>query len=302
MPRALAIVIAYLIVFTVLGVGIANLAPVISNQARDFSENFPAYTTSFQQKMNRFNARFSRLTVSKELQDNVAAKLSEYLGELAASIGLLLTSLPWFILIPILSFFFLKDVNLYRVAVLRLVPSGKWRVNVESIISDVNKTLAAYARAQIISCFLIGLICTVGFYLLGLNFAVLLGIMAGIFEFVPIIGPLVIGISAITLAFIQSPWQALYVAVFLGVLRITQDYVIYPRIVRQGIHLHPLAIILSVLAGEQVAGIPGVFISIPVVALLTVLYKHLLKYTTTAGLFEGWFNPNEEEKKVLDNI
>ena len=65
------------------------------------------------------------------------------------------------------------------------------------------------------------------------------------------------------------------------VLRILQDYVFYPRIVREGIHLHPLAIILSVLAGEQIAGIPGVFLSIPLIALLTVLYKHILEHNNS---------------------
>ena len=69
---------------------------------------------------------------------------------------------------------------------------------------------------------------------------------------------------------------AVAVAVFLAVLRILQDYVFYPRIVREGIHLHPLAIILSVLIGEELAGIAGVFIAVPVVALLTVLYGVLM--------------------------
>jgi len=68
---------------------------------------------------------------------------------------------------------------------------------------------------------------------------------------------------------------------------------LYPRIVRGGIHLHPLAVILSVLAGEQVAGIPGVFLSIPIVAILTVLYKHILEHTGRKGLFSGWLEPEE---------
>ena len=168
---------------------------------------------------------------------------------------------------PILAFFFLKDVNLYRVSLLRIVPSGKWRARVEKVLFDVNKTLAAYTRAQLISCVFIGLVCTIAFYIIGLDYAVLLGIMAGIFEFVPLIGPLTFAIVATTLALLESPWQAFYVAIFWRLLRLTHDYVTYPRIIREGIHLHPLAVILSVLAGEQVAGIAGVFISIPVVAL-----------------------------------
>ncbi|MGI9055875.1 MAG: AI-2E family transporter [Pyrinomonadaceae bacterium] len=302
MPRSLAIVIAYIFVFTILGVAIANLTPVISKQARDFSVSLPEYTASIQEKINQLNVRFNRMKISEDLQNSISSKTSAYIGEAATSAGSLLTSLPWLILIPILAFFFLKDVNVYRISLLRLVPSGKWRARVESVLFDVNKTLAAYARAQLISCVLIGVICTIGFYLLGLDYALLLGILAGVFEFVPLIGPLTIAIAAVGLSFLESPWLALYVAIFLLILRLTHDYVTYPRIVRQSIHLHPLAIIFSVLAGEQVAGIAGVFISIPVVALLTVLYKHILEHRAASGVFEGWFEPKDEEKKIIENI
>jgi predicted PurR-regulated permease PerM len=136
---------------------------------------------------------------------------------------------------------------------------------------------------------LIGTICTTAFYLFGLKYALLLGILAGIFEFVPLLGPLTIGITVtLTAAFSDDPWDGLYVAIFLAVLRIVHDYVTYPRIVRGGIHLHPLAIILSVLAGEQIAGIPGVFISIPIVAVATVIYRNLLEHSGHRSLVSGW--------------
>lgn len=302
MPRAAAIVFAYVIVFTILGVAISNLAPIISNQAKEFEKNLPAYTVSIRQTIDRLNSRFDRMRIPEGFQETATLKISESLGEIAATVGSLITSVPWLILIPILAFFFLKDVNLYRISILRFVPSGKWRSRVEHFLFDVNKTLAAYARAQLISCVFIGGTCTIGFYIIGLNYAVLLGILAGVFEFVPLIGPLTIFVVAFVLAFLQSPWLALYTLIFLLILRLTHDYVTYPRIVRQGIHLHPLAIIFSVLAGEQVAGIPGVFLSIPIVALLTVFYKHLVEQNAASELFEGLLEPKKEEEKVIDNV
>jgi predicted PurR-regulated permease PerM len=143
---------------------------------------------------------------------------------------------------------------------------------------------------------MIGTICTIGFYILGNNYALLLGVLAGILEFIPILGPLALAIIATVVGGFESGWQAAWTAVFLGVLRILQDYVLYPRIVREGIHLHPLAIILSVLAGEQVAGIPGVFIAIPLVALATVLYKHILEHTESRGFFTGLLEPKENKE------
>ena len=174
--------------------------------------------------------------------------------------------------------------------------AGRWRIRAEAVLQDVNTTLAAYTRAQLTSCFLIGLICTIGFYLLDLKYALLLGILAGIFEFVPLLGPATIGLVVIlTAAFSDDPWKALYVAIFLIVLRVIQDYILYPRIVRGGIHLHPLAIILSVLAGEQVAGIPGVFLSIPIVAVATVIYRHVLEHKGSRSLLSNWIEEAEAE-------
>lgn len=310
MPRAVAIVIAYLIVFTIVGAAISYLAPIITNQVREFTANLPEYAKSFQDGIADLNRRMDRVRISENVQKQLTERVNEfvnvtgnYLTVLLGSIAIgVITNAPWLILVPILAFFFLKDVNLFRVTVLRIFPSGKWRARAESVLSDVNKTLAAYARAQLISCLLIGFVCTVAFYIFGLNYALLLGILAGVLEFIPLLGPLTLAIVVVTVSLLQSPWLALYIAIFLIFLRITHDYVTYPRIVREGIHLHPLAVVLSVLAGEQVAGIPGVFLSIPVVALLTVLYKHLLEHNRSRGFFAGWLEPNDEEKEVIENI
>jgi len=119
--------------------------------------------------------------------------------------------------VPILAFFFLKDVNKFRLGVLRMFPAGRLRYRAELVMEDVNTTLAAYTRAQLISCFVIALICTLGFSIVGLKYALLLGILAGIFEFVPMLGPAAIGLIVIlTAAFSDQPWKALYVAIFFG--------------------------------------------------------------------------------------
>ena len=303
MPRALAIAIAFFLVFSVLGLGIYYLAPQVSEQAKTFVASVPTYTTSMQSTINDFNRRLDRMRISESVQQQINDRINGFidtagtfmttllgLGALAA-----LTYLPWLILVPILAFFFLKDAHLFRVALLRVVPVGDWRNRVESVMSDVNATLTAYTRAQLVSCLLIGVICTIGFYLLGNNYALLLGILAAVLELIPLLGPLTLAIVAVVIASLESGLQALSTAGFLALLRLTQDYAIYPRIIRDGIHLHPLAVILSVLAGEQVAGIAGVFIAIPVVALLTVLYKHVLEHTESRGLFTGLLEPKENK-------
>lgn len=309
MPRPVAIFIAYLLVFSILGLAIASLAPRVIEQSKEFAASLPDYATAVEKRFSEIGTHY-KYQIPQPIQDDITAKISTMVGDLGTFItsfvfGSLLVTiilyLPWLILVPILAFFFLKDVNLFRVALLRVFPSGRWRGRAEAVLSDVNKTLAAYTRAQLISCLIIGVICTAGFYILGLKYALLFGILAGVLEFIPLIGPLTMAIIAVTVAaFSDNPWKALYVAIFLIVLRILQDYIFYPRIVREGIHLHPLAIILSVLAGEQIAGIPGVFLSIPLVALLTVLYKHILEHSGSTGFFSGWLEPKEVSEEIKE--
>ena len=295
MPRSLAILISYIIVFTILGVGIAYLAPIVSEQAKELTKNVPSYLSSGQSRLNELNKRFR---IPEETQKQINDKISTTIGEIGSYLTAFLLTVvsyaPWLILIPVLSFFFLKDINTFRILFLRIFPSGRWRARAELVLEDVNKTLRAYARAQLFSCVLIGTTCTIGFYALGLNYAILLGILAGVLEFIPLIGPLTLGVVAVVVASVSvSPWTGLYAGIFLVILRILQDYVFYPRIVREGIHMHPLAIILCVLAGEQIAGIPGVFIAIPLVALATVIYRHFLEHSGTTGVFAGWLEPKE---------
>jgi predicted PurR-regulated permease PerM len=307
MPRTLAIVMAYLIVFTVLGITIALLTPIVSEQVKQLSINLPGYASSFQEKFRDIGTRYNRYQIPEAVQLQINEKAAGLVGAVGTEISELFISsvfyIPWLILVPILAFFFLKDANLFRVSLLRIFPSGDWRSRVESVMSDVNETLAAYTRAQLISCILIGTICTAGFYIIGLDYAVLLGVLAGVLEFIPLIGPITIAITVIAAASLESGWQAIYTLIFLGVLRILQDYVFYPRIIREGVHLHPLAIILSVLAGEQVAGIPGVFLSIPVMALLTVIYKHVLEHSGSKGIVANILAPkeNSEETETVES-
>jgi predicted PurR-regulated permease PerM len=297
MPRPLAIALAYLLVFSTIGITVFSLAPRVADQAKQLSVSLPGYASSIQGRFRDVSNRYDRYKIPEAVQTQINEKASGIVGAIGTQITDFLIALvsyvPWLILVPILAFFFLKDANLFRVSLLRVFPSGDWRSRIESVIHDVNTTLAAYVRAQLISCVLIGVLCTVAFYFLGIDYALLLGVLAGIFEFIPLIGPLTIAIIVVSVAALESTSEAVYALIFLAVLRILQDYVFYPRIVREGIHLHPLAIILSVLAGEQVAGIPGVFLSIPVVALLTVVYKHVLEHSGSTGIVANILAPKD---------
>ena len=129
------------------------------------------------------------------------------------------------------------------------------------------------------------MVCSIGFTLLGLPGGLVMGVLAGFFEFVPLVGPLLIAIMAAILAmFNAGPFNAFLVLLFLGILRIVQDYAVYPKLIGEGIHLHPLAVIFAILAGEKLAGVAGIFLAIPVVAILTVSYRHWMEHRGSEGI------------------
>ena len=289
-PRIAAITLAYLILIGGILLVVFGIVPRLSNQFPEFVTQAQAYWQSLGTRMQEL------VTYSNRLPRPVIAALNEAIPQVrdevihtvqslfAASLTYVIY-LPWLILIPILAFFLLKDAESFRRSALLMLPRGRWRWRGDEFFQDINSTLAAYIRAQLTACVLIGGICSLGFTLLGLPGGLVMGFIAGVLEFIPLVGPLTVAIMAAILAmFHAGPFNAFLVLLFLGVLRIVHDYVVYPRLIGQGIHLHPLAVIFAILAGEKLAGVSGIFLAIPVVAILTVSYRHWMEHRGSEGI------------------
>ena len=285
MPRGIAIGIVYLVIFGSLTLTIYIATPVLNDQFTQLSQQAPNYRNAAWARFGRirdaYNRRFPE-NVRKEINEKVLDQ-AEPIGQsaLAGLIAILLALvgyLPWLILIPILAFFILKDVDQFRVTALRMFPSGRWRWRADDFFQDLNQTLAAYTRATLIACLLIGTVCTIGFWLIGLPYALLLGVLAGLCEFIPLVGPLTVALIVTPIAGYYSFNKGIGVLIFLLVLRLVHDYVTYPRIIGRGIHLHPLAIILAILAGAELGGVAGIFLAIPVVAMFSVAHQNWVEH------------------------
>jgi predicted PurR-regulated permease PerM len=290
-PKVAAIALAYVIILTVIVVAIFVILPSLSNQFPEFVAQAKLYWQSFGERAQQVieYSRSRRVpgpvvnAVNKAIPQ-VVEKVGHTSTEFATAAVAYLVYLPWLILIPILAFFLLKDAETFRRSALLMLPRGRWRWRGDEFFQDINSTLAAYIRAQLTACLLIGLVCALGFTLLGLPGGLVMGVIAGVFEFVPLVGPLMVAIMAAILAVLHAgPFNAFLVLLFLGVLRIVHDYFVYPRLIGQGIHLHPLAVIFAILAGEKLAGVAGIFLAIPLVAILTVSYRHWLEHRGSEG-------------------
>jgi len=308
-PKVGAIALAYLIILLGIMFAILVIFPRLSNQFPEFAVQAKSYWESLNARGQQIleYSRSRRIppsvidlvnTAGRFLFEKVGGTTTEFVS---AAVGYVVY-LPWLILIPILAFFLLKDAESFRRSALLMLPRGRWRWRGDEFFQDVNSTLAAYIRAQLTACLLIGLICSLGFTLLGLPGGLVMGVLAGFFEFVPLVGPVTIAIMATLLAtFHAGPFNGFLVLLFLGILRIAQDYAIYPRLIGQGIHLHPLAVIFAILAGERLAGVAGIFLAIPVVAILTVSYRHWMEHRGSEGIAD-LLEPTSpaEPEKVAD--
>ncbi|HVF48737.1 MAG TPA: AI-2E family transporter [Pyrinomonadaceae bacterium] len=297
MPRAIAIGIVYVVLFGLLTLSTTLLYPLVSEQVTQFVQQVPGYvnkarTSDTAKNLNRVYQRFPPAT--REVIDRRVSETAESMGQNALNVAAWVAYLPWFVLIPILAFFFLKDADSFRRSALQMLPHGRIRWRGDEFFQDVNSTLAAYIRAQLIASLLIGIICTIAFYLIGINYALALGVLAGVLEFIPLVGPLTVAVIVTSVAGFDSANRAIVILIFLFVLRIVQDYVLYPRIIGSGIHLHPLAVILAILCGHELAGIAGIFLAIPVIAIITVTYRHWLEHRGSEGLVADLLKPAEE--------
>ena len=178
-----------------------------------------------------------------------------------------------FFIVPLLSIFFLKDGRLFSEFLLSTIQSRPQREFLQNVLNDLNQMLAHFIRAQLTLAALTMVVYTAFFEIMRVPNPVVLGTIGGTLEFVPVVGPLVAALVIITVALVLSYHHWIILLVFLGIWRLIQDYVSSPRIMGESMELHPLAAIFGVMAGGEVAGILGVYLSIPVMAALRIVFR-----------------------------
>jgi predicted PurR-regulated permease PerM len=180
----------------------------------------------------------------------------------------------WLAVIPVLAFVLMTAAPGFQRSTLRVLPHGHLRWRAEEYLRDVNSALAGYVRAQAAASVIVGVACTAGFTVIGVDSAVSMGVAAGVLELVPAIGP----VTAALMSAAHAMDRLVAVVVFLAVVRVVQDYLVYPRLIRRGMHLSTPAVIVTLWAGAAAAGAAGVVIAIPLAGCLSVSLRHWREY------------------------
>ncbi len=280
---AVAILSTYVVIFGLIWLVIVGVAPKVFEQVSEVAKRAPESVESARANGEPFKSVYlqvEQLGLSSTLVEHGVSTITSAIASAARRIGgafvRLAAYVPWLVLIPILAFFLLKDATSFRTGALEFVPADK-RHSAEDVLDRIDAALASYIRAQLVACLIVGAIVAVGLTVLRVPYGAVLGVVAGIAEFVPLIGPLVIAAVSAVVAAMHAPMLAVWVLVFFGVVRVVQDYVIYPRLIGSNIHLHPLAVIVAVLAGAELGGAVGVLLSVPVLAIVSSTYRYYVE-------------------------
>ena len=280
--RAIAVIYALLIVLLI--TFFFFVGPQIGREAQKLSQSFPSLTggDSLQQLADKVGQEhgWGKPTI-EQLKQFLSGHKRELNG-LAQRAGLRVAELAqqsWLlILVPLLAAFFLKDGRSFSGVVLSFATARPQREFMEGVFSDLNQMLAHFIRAQLTLAALSLLVYTCFLGLARVPYALVLGTAGGIMEFIPVVGPLVAAILILGVAVLLSYPHWLVLLLFLGAWRMVQDYAISPRIMGKSMELHPLAAIFGVLAGGEIAGVLGIYLSIPVMDSLRIVWRRWRLY------------------------
>jgi len=285
--RTLGVFVVFL-VFTILLVGGGLvLVPVVIREISSLVQQVPEFIIWLQQNVSPWliaNVGVDPFDLQlDELKKSLAAnwqKAGGFAGTLVKEVtrsGLVMvTWMMNFLLIPVVSFYLLRDWDHLMGRLRELLPR-EFELAIVGIARECDEVLSAFLRGQLLIMLLLGCIYAVGLLTIGLELAVMIGMLAGLASIVPYLG-FIVGITAATIAAMfqfQEPIYLLYVAIIFGIGQALEGMVLTPLLVGDRIGLHPVAVIFSVLAGAQLFGFVGVLMALPVAAVLMVFLRHL---------------------------
>lgn len=254
----------------------------LQQEVADFKAKLPAYSDQARQRLEMFERIADRIPLTDPFAGQIrslAVGISTLIRRNAMRVGEEIAAskpvLAWLWIVPAISLLLISRVGWFERSAVTHLPEGHLRWRGQEFFQQVNSILAGYTRAQLLSCLIIMTFSLAGFWTIGIPYAPLMAIIAGVFEALPIVGPLTVTIVACT---VVSGDRMFTLIGFLVAMRLIQDYVIYPRLVGRRMHLHPAAVVCAILAGGTIGGMLGVLAAIPLVGISSVAIRHWREY------------------------
>lgn len=282
LPRWLAILIIYLLFFGGVGIGLYKGIPAFTHQLRDLVENAPSLANQYRNWILLVQDQTSAWpdVVQERIDEGIIAAedtLDDILSRVLDLLVAILNSAVVIAIIPFITFYMLKDINEIKKAIWYLTPR-KWRASGLQFLKDVDKSLGGYIRGQLLVGVSIGTIAALLFWFVDMKYPLLLGFIVGTTNIIPYFGPIIALIPTIIIAATMSVKMVVTAIIIVAVLQFTEGNILSPLIVGKSLHMHPLMIMLALLAGGEIGGVLGLILAVPILAILKVSLVHARDY------------------------
>jgi len=276
-PRSLAVLGIYGLIFGGVALGVALTVTPLISQISTLSGQLPHYQADLTHRLQALDRSFAKRHIPFHPSDltkqagGTAQSLAKSL--LSDAVGILTTLASLIVdvvLTLVISIYLLIDARRIHDNVLRVIPARQ-RDRAFFVEAAVTRVLGGYIRGQLLMALLIGSLAGVGCFVLGVQYPLVIGVLAGLFELMPMIGPVLGAVPAVGIAFFQSPGLALWVALYYLAIQQLEAHVIGPRITGHAVGLHPLGAIIALIAGVEVGGLLGALLGVPAFGILYVL-------------------------------
>lgn len=298
--RDRVVIVVYVLLISALGLLLAIVLPGLIREARQILEQLPTYAQSFDEMIARLNgelvghlkAVLGKRAASLQIPFRAEKFIDEFLETVPHNILNVAHFGLWIIIIPFVAFFALTQGRRWVDAVFDLTPA----LYVESLLgmmAEVNATLGAYIRGQLLEGLCVGLVTMAGLGLLGFDGAILFGVLTGLMNLVPMMAPIVGGGLALLVGYFQGLPAASLIGIFFlfMLVRLLDDFVFIPFVLGQSVKLHPILIVFAVLAGFEIGGFLGLVLAVPLAAVIKVVLS------LTVG--ERRFVPLVDERHIV---
>lgn len=300
--RPLSILLTYLVLLALL-VGIfAFVVPIVVEQVNVLIDNWPTLASRVEDWGERGLGWYTE-TIPSDWQGTIETNLKNLADDLLAAVqnGVVATVrtvsstisfVIGLVVIPFWLFYILHDENQVKTGVLRGLPQ-QLRADVLCMAHLIDDVLSAYLRGQLLLVLFVGGMAMLALFIIGVPFALVLGIIAGIFEILPYVGPILGAIPAVVVALLDDPASAIWVAIAFFAIQQVENLVLVPRISGKSVQLHPAMVMVVLVVGNELAGFLGMLIAVPVTAVIRDVFKYLY-----LRLLDEPLSPEEAMKSI----
>jgi predicted PurR-regulated permease PerM len=278
-PRTLSILTIYVLGLLLIGGMLYLILPPIIAQLFDLAENFPRYfdkAISGLSAVKQFAEQHGILDNLKESLTSMAANMQQAIGGLFTTVTGVVGNIFSLILVLVITFYMASEENAVKKIIWSLAPE-EHQPYIIQLTNKMQKKIGLWLRGQLILSLIIFVLAFAGLTILGVKYALVISLVAGIAEFIPYLGIFLAAIPAIFFALAQSPMLAIFVLVLYYIIHLVESNIIIPKLMQRVVGLNPIVIILALLIGFKLGGIAGAILAIPLATMISVFLKDVFE-------------------------